>query len=99
MDEPHTSRAGTFLSDCERIHREWQVRAKALDTEGLLALYAADAVLESPLVTAILNGRAAESCAVMMNCVCSSRKVHGAGQTNLSAGTEPAPGSPMESGC
>jgi hypothetical protein len=58
MDEPHTSRAGTFLSDCERIHREWHVHAKALDTEGLLALYAADAVLESPLVTAILDGRA-----------------------------------------
>ena len=58
MQQQQTSRASTFLSDCERIHREWHVRAKSLDTEGLLALYAADAVLESPLVTAILNGRA-----------------------------------------
>jgi hypothetical protein len=58
MDQQRTSRASTFLSDCERIHREWHVRAKTLDTEGLLALYAADAVLESPLVTAILDGRA-----------------------------------------
>lgn len=58
MDQQQTSRARTFLSDCERIHREWHIRAKALDTEGLIALYAADAVLESPLVTAILDGRA-----------------------------------------
>jgi steroid Delta-isomerase len=57
MDQQQTSRASTFLSDCERIHREWHVPAKALDTEGLLALYAVDAVLESPLVTAILDGR------------------------------------------
>jgi hypothetical protein len=34
------------------------MHAKARDTEGLLALYAADAVLESPLVRAILDGRA-----------------------------------------
>jgi steroid Delta-isomerase len=58
MHQQQTSRASTFLSDCERIHREWHARAKALDSEGLLALYAADAVLESPLVTAILVGRA-----------------------------------------
>jgi high affinity Mn2+ porin len=58
MDQQQTSRARTFLSDCERIHREWHIRAKALDTEGLIALYAADALLESPLVTAILDGRA-----------------------------------------
>jgi len=57
MDQQQTSRASSFLSECERIHREWHVRAKALDTEGLLALYAADAVLESPLVTAILDDR------------------------------------------
>jgi steroid Delta-isomerase len=58
MDQQQTSRARTFLPDCERIHREWHVRAETLDTEGLLALYAADAVRESPLVTAILDGRA-----------------------------------------
>ena len=58
MHQQQTSCASTFLSDCERIHREWHARAKALDSEGLLALYAADAVLESPLVTAILDGRA-----------------------------------------
>ncbi len=58
MDQQQTSHASTFLSDCERIHREWHMRAKTLDTEGLLALYTEDAVLESPLVTAILDGRA-----------------------------------------
>ena len=48
---------GSFLADCARIHREWHDRAKAIDTEGLLALYAEDAVLESPLVPAILDDK------------------------------------------
>jgi hypothetical protein len=39
---------GSFLADCARIYR---------DTEGLLALYAEDAVLESPLVPAILDDK------------------------------------------
>jgi steroid Delta-isomerase len=46
-----------FLSDCERIHQQWHDRAKACDTEGLLALYAVDAVLETPLAQAIFDGR------------------------------------------
>ncbi|MGB7077034.1 MAG: nuclear transport factor 2 family protein, partial [Xanthobacteraceae bacterium] len=46
-----------FLKDCERIHRQWHEYAKARDSEGLLALYAADAVLETPLVQAIFDGR------------------------------------------
>jgi steroid delta-isomerase len=46
----------SFQADCERIHREWHERAKARDTEGLLVLYTEDAVLESPLVPAILDG-------------------------------------------
>ncbi len=49
---------GGFLADGERVHREWHERAKARDSEGLLALYAADAVLESPLVVAILDDKA-----------------------------------------
>jgi steroid Delta-isomerase len=57
MHQQPTPHANTFLSDCDRIHREWHARAKALDTEGLLALYAADAALESPLVNAILEDR------------------------------------------
>jgi hypothetical protein len=48
---------GSFIADCERIHREWHERAKTRDTEGLLALYAEDAVLESPLVPAILDDK------------------------------------------
>ena len=44
-----------FLAACERIHRDWHVRAKARDIEGLLTLYAEDAVLESPLVPAMLD--------------------------------------------
>jgi len=46
-----------FLSDCARIHQQWHDRAKSLDTEGLLALYAKEAVLESPLVQAIFDDR------------------------------------------
>jgi len=47
----------TFMADCERIHREWHECAKGLDTEGLLRLYAEDAMLESPLVPAILDDK------------------------------------------
>jgi hypothetical protein len=47
----------SFLDACARIHRDWHACAKARDTEGLLALYAADARLESPLVPALLDGR------------------------------------------
>ncbi len=46
-----------FLADCDRIHREWHERAKSRDTEGLLALYAPDAIFESPLAQAIFDGR------------------------------------------
>ncbi len=46
-----------FLADCERIHRLWHERAMARDTEGLLALYDKDAVLETPLVPAIVDDR------------------------------------------
>src|SRR6516225_9799107 len=46
-----------FRADCERIFREWHYRARALDTEGLLALYSEDAVLESLLVPAILDDK------------------------------------------
>lgn len=56
MDRKSTS-PGEFAQHCERLHREWHDRAKARDTEGLLALYATEAVLESPLVPAILDGK------------------------------------------
>ena len=49
--------ASDFRADCERVYREWHERAKALDTDGLLALYSEDAVLESPLVPAILDDK------------------------------------------
>jgi steroid Delta-isomerase len=49
--------ASDFRADCERIYLEWHERAKAFDTEGLLALYSGDAVLESPLVPAVLDDK------------------------------------------
>ena len=57
MDENQRPHNRAFLADCERIHREWHERAKARDTDGLLALYAKDAVLETPLVQGIFDGQ------------------------------------------
>jgi hypothetical protein len=53
--EQRATKGDAFLQDCERIHREWHECAKSVDTVGLLALYGKDAVLESPLVPAILE--------------------------------------------
>ena len=44
-----------FASDIERIYHLWHERARARDLEGLLSLYAEEAVLESPLVAALLK--------------------------------------------
>ena len=57
MNEQRQPYNEAFLKDCARIHEQWHERAKARDTDGLLALYAEDAVLESPLVQAIFDGR------------------------------------------
>ena len=38
------------MDPIERIYREWDQRWEANDAAGVLALYAADAVFESPLV-------------------------------------------------
>jgi steroid Delta-isomerase len=40
-----------------RIHAEWHRAASGRDGAALIALYADDAVLESPLVPAILDGK------------------------------------------
>ena len=42
-------------SDHARIHAEWHRAARERDTPALIALYAEDAVLESPLVPALLD--------------------------------------------
>lgn len=42
-------------ADCARIHHQWHECAKMRDVEGLLALYAEDAIFESPLVPAIID--------------------------------------------
>lgn len=55
MDKNAGQRNAGFLEDCERIHRLWHDSARARDAEGLLALYAQDGILESPLVPAILD--------------------------------------------
>jgi hypothetical protein len=47
----------TEHQDSERLFVEWHNRAKSRDVAGLLALYAADAVFESPLVPAILDDK------------------------------------------
>jgi hypothetical protein len=50
---PQRSIDDSFLADCKRIHRDWDAHARSLNTEGLIALYAQDTVLETPLVPAI----------------------------------------------
>jgi hypothetical protein len=69
------------LADCERIHREWHERAKVRDTDGLLALYAKDAVLETPLVQAIFTGGLAGPYGDIVKSTPSSRKARGVCQT------------------
>ena len=44
-------------SDHAYIHREWHRAASTRDTPALLALYADDATLESPLVPVIMEGK------------------------------------------
>jgi hypothetical protein len=56
MSEHRPAYNDAFLDDCVRIHRQWHEHAKSRDTEGLLALYAKEAVLETPLVQAIFDG-------------------------------------------
>src|SRR5262249_7723442 len=48
----------SFHADCARIHRVWHECAARGDAAGLLALYAEDAVLESPLVPVVLDDAA-----------------------------------------
>jgi hypothetical protein len=43
------------VETCCRIYEAWDRLARACDTEGLLGLYAPDAVLESPLVPRLLH--------------------------------------------
>ena len=44
-----------YRSDGERIYHLWDKYARALDVEGLLSLYAADAMLETPVINAIFD--------------------------------------------
>ena len=43
------------LEDVERIYRKWDEALAKNDAGGLLALYAPDAVLESPLVPHLMG--------------------------------------------
>lgn len=55
MNEQRRTYDDAFLSKCVRIYQQWHDRAKSRDTDGLLALYAREAVLETPLVPAIFK--------------------------------------------
>jgi len=48
----------TIDPDVLRIYERWHTTVKARDLEGTLALYADDAVLETPLVLAVFQDRA-----------------------------------------
>lgn len=45
---------GDDREQCARIFEAWHERARSRDVDGLLALYAVDAIFESPLVPAIV---------------------------------------------
>jgi hypothetical protein len=53
------SMADTFqaatTADAQFVHDEWDRRTRAHDIDGLLDLYLADAILESPLVPVVLD--------------------------------------------
>jgi SnoaL-like domain len=44
-------------SDCQRIYEQWHEFTKERQAQKLIGLYADDAMLETPLVTAILDGK------------------------------------------
>ncbi|MGH8145179.1 MAG: nuclear transport factor 2 family protein [Rhodanobacteraceae bacterium] len=44
-----------FRDDGERVYVLWDKYARGRDVEGLLSLYAEDAVLETPLIPAVLD--------------------------------------------
>jgi hypothetical protein len=44
-------------SDHAYIHQEWHRAASTRDTPALIALYADNAILESPLVPVIMDGK------------------------------------------
>ncbi|WP_394835669.1 nuclear transport factor 2 family protein [Pendulispora rubella] len=48
----------TTTGDILRIYEQWHATVKAKDLEGTLALYAEDAILETPLVLAVFPDRA-----------------------------------------
>jgi hypothetical protein len=85
----------SFLVDCERVYRDWHERAKGRDTEGLLALYAEDAALESPLVSAILDDRSDGILRGHDDCAASLPRARDAGPMTSCVGTVLATGLAM----
>ena len=69
------------------IHREWHRAASMRDLPALLALYADDATLESPLVPAVLNDKSDGVLRGKPKLRISSRRALVADQSTLFAGT------------
>jgi hypothetical protein len=44
-----------YKSDGERIYQLWDKYAREVDVDGLLSLYAPDAILETPVIAAIFD--------------------------------------------
>jgi hypothetical protein len=56
MEQPAQVDTGDARRQAERIYHEWDAALASNDPERLLALYAPDAVLESPLIPHLLGG-------------------------------------------
>ena len=55
MDAEHRTVRTAGDEDAAFVYQEWDARARAHDIDGLLELYAPDAILESPLIPRIMD--------------------------------------------
>ena len=86
MDDLH--RSGSGVTPAERIYFAWNDALSRNDPAALLACYATDAVLESPLIPHLLTSSAA-SCVAMPGCdrssICSPSASRGSGNITAPA--------------
>ncbi len=78
------------LDRCASIYEQWHNLARGRDVEGLLTLYADDAIFESPLVPAIMDDADRGMLSGRAESVASFSKGRNGGQTSPSAGSERA---------
>jgi hypothetical protein len=81
----------TMNSDHAYIHQEWHRAASTRDASALIALYADDAILESPLVPVIMDGKSDGVLRGKGEIGLFSQRPHAADPSTLSVGTGRTP--------